>query len=61
MMPQDEIRKCVKHHAVATLSAPVQKFYNSPCAAVDIQSPEHMDEIETLMGKMIEYNKTDGG
>jgi predicted transport protein len=61
MMPEDEIRKCVKHYSVATLSAPVQEFYNGPCAAVDIQSPEYMDEIETLMRKMIEYNKAGGG
>ena len=61
MMPEDEIRKCVKHYPVATLGAAVQEFYGRPCAAVDIQSPEHMDEIETLMRKMIEYNKVGGG
>jgi len=60
LMPEDEIRECIKHHAVTTLSAPVQKFYNSPCAAVNIHSTEHMDEIETLMRKMIEYNKASG-
>jgi predicted transport protein len=60
MMPEEEIRKCVKHHSVAALSAPVQKFYNGPCAAVDIQNPEHMDEIEAVILKMIEYNKGGG-
>jgi hypothetical protein len=30
MMPEDEIRECIKHHTVATLSAPVQEFYNGP-------------------------------
>ena len=57
MMPEDEIRKCVKHHSVTTLSAPVQKFYNSPCADVAIENLDHMDEIETLIRNVIEYNK----
>jgi hypothetical protein len=60
MMPEDDIRKYAKNHSVAMLSPPVQKFYNGPCAAVDIQNLEHMDEIETLVLKMIEYNKGSG-
>ncbi len=59
MMPEDEIRECIKHYSIATLSAPVQKFYNGSCAAIDIQSLEHMDEIEVLIRKMLEYHKGD--
>ena len=60
MMPEDEIRECIKHYSIATLSAPVQKFYNGSCAAIDIQSLEHMDEIEVLIRKMLEYHKGGG-
>jgi predicted transport protein len=57
MMPEKEIRSCVKYHAVATLSEPVQEFYNGACAAVDIQSLEHFDEIEALIRKVVAHNK----
>jgi hypothetical protein len=57
MIPENDIRSCIKNHAVATLSAPVQHFYNGPCAAVDITNREHMDEIELLLRKVLEYNK----
>ena len=60
MMPEDEIRECIKHYSIATLSAPVQKFYNGSCAAIDIQSLEHMDEIEVLIRKMFEFHKGGG-
>ncbi len=57
MMPESEIRKRVKSYPVATISAPVQKFYNGPCAAIDITNTEHMDEIATLIRAMVDYNK----
>ena len=61
MMPKSEIRKVVKHHEVSPLSATVQRFYNGPCAAVNIQNMKHMDEIRALIGKTVEYNRADGG
>jgi len=57
MMPEADIRKCVSHYAVATLSTAVQDFYNGPCAAVDITTLDHSAEIEMLISRMIEYNK----
>lgn len=58
MMPEGEIRKYIKIHEVATLSTPVQNFYNGPCAAVDIKDLDHMDEIEVLIRRLIDYNKS---
>jgi predicted transport protein len=57
MMPESEIRKCVSHYPVASLSAPVQQFYNGPCAAVDISNLDSIDELEVLIRRMIEYNQ----
>lgn len=57
MMPEIEIRKYVKNHPVAPLSAAVQSFYNGPCAAVDLFNLDDIDEIEVLIRKMVEYNK----
>jgi hypothetical protein len=61
MMPESEIRKYVKNHAVVPLSAAVQNFYNGPCAAVDIFNLDDMDEIQLLIRKMVEYNKPGSG
>jgi len=60
MMPESEIRKHIKNHAVAPLSAPVQNFYNGPCAAVDIHDLDHIDEIEVLIRRLVECNKLSG-
>ena len=57
MMPEKEIRECVKHYSVASLSAPVQDFYNGPCAAVDILDLEGTDELEVLIKIMLDYSK----
>ncbi len=57
IMPETEIRKYVKNHAVIPLSGAVQNFYNGPCAAVDIFNLDDMDEIELLIRKMVEYNR----
>ena len=53
MMPEEEIRQELKHHNVKTLSESVQRFYNNPCASIDINDLKNVDEIidiiETLM------------
>ncbi len=49
MMPEDDIRAMIKNHPVKSLSEPVQKFYNGPCAAIDIDSLEGFDEIVALL------------
>ncbi|MDI9455946.1 MAG: DUF5655 domain-containing protein [Spirochaetota bacterium] len=49
MLPEKEIRSLVSHHPVKTLSQPVQNFYNGPCAAVDVDDMEDLEEIEGLV------------
>jgi predicted transport protein len=59
MMPEPEIRKNIVHYTVATLSQSVQDFYNGSCAAIDIENAEHIEEIEVLLRRMIEYHKVE--
>lgn len=54
MLPEKNIRQCIKHHTVKVLSQPVQDFYNGPCAAVDVDSMDHIDEIEGLVRTALE-------
>jgi predicted transport protein len=49
LMPEEEIRSIVKNHVVVALSPPVQKFYNSPCASIDLRDTKHFEEIEQVM------------
>jgi len=56
MMPEKEMHKYAKHYPVASLSAPVQTFYNGPCAAVDMLDLDRTDELEVLI-KMSECSK----
>ena len=57
MMPEEEIRRCIKRYPVASLSAPVQVFYNGPCACVDMSNIDGVDELPALIHRMIEYNQ----
>ncbi len=57
MMPEEEIRRCIKRYPVASLSAPVQGFYNGPCASVDMSNLDGVDELPALIQRMIEYNQ----
>ena len=49
MLPENDIRVAISNHPVKTLSQPVQNFYNGPCAAVDVDSLQNIDEIDTLI------------
>lgn len=49
MLPEDDIRNAVSHHPVKSLSQPVQNFYNGPCAAIDIDKIEQLDEVDQLI------------
>ncbi len=53
MIPEDDIRAHIAHHTVKSLSAPVQKFYNGACAAIDIDDLQHIDEILTLLKRVM--------
>ncbi|MBC8465590.1 hypothetical protein H8D57_01050 [bacterium] len=49
MLPEIDIRLAISNHPVKTLSQPVQNFYNGLCAAVDVDSLQNIDEIDTLI------------
>lgn len=54
MLPEENIRSRIRSHGVKTLSEPVQKFYNGPCAAVDVHNLENIEEIIELLKSLIE-------
>ena len=49
----EETKKEITHHTVKTLTAGVQKFWNGPSCAIIIETTEHLDEIKTLLRKLI--------
>ena len=53
MNPEDETRKLIKHNFVKTLGASVQKFYNGPSCAIMIESKENLNEVVSLLKKLI--------
>ena len=53
MQSDEETRKEIKLHTVQTLTASVQKFWNGPSCAIIIETTEHLDEIKTLLRKLI--------
>ena len=57
MLPEDEVKKITKSYPVVSLSAPVQKFYNGPSCAIDIEDDKHLDEILTVLKEKL--NKDD--
>jgi len=59
MLPEKDIRAAISNHPVKSLSQPVQNFYNGPCAAVDVDSMKHIDEIDTLVQSAINSVETE--
>jgi predicted transport protein len=53
MLPEDDVRSMITHHAVRQLSDPVQTFYNGPCCEVVIENVNNMDEFWTVLEKLI--------
>ncbi len=49
MLPEARIKEAIKHYPVKSLSQSVQDFYNGPCAAVDIDNMENIEEIKALV------------
>jgi predicted transport protein len=56
MMPEEEIRQKLKHHNVKTLSESVQRFYNNPCASVDVNDLNNIDEIIDIIKTLMEQD-----
>ncbi len=53
MLPEDEVRKMLKFHAVKQLSEPVQRFYNGQSCAVVIENAFHLEEISSLLEALV--------
>lgn len=49
MMEENKIRERVKNYNVAKLAPSVQKFYNGPCARIDLTDDKHLDEVINLL------------
>ena len=52
-MPNAEVCEFIKHHKIITLSESVQRYYNDPCAAVDVDGLRGFGEIENLVKSLI--------
>ena len=48
-----ETRAELAHHSIKILTEKVQKFWNGPSCAVIIESSENLDEIKSLLTKLI--------
>lgn len=49
MLKEEKIREKIKKHEVITLTESVQKFYNGPCARIEITDNKNLDEIIDLL------------
>jgi len=49
MLKEEKIREKIKKHEVTTLTESVQKFYNGPCARIEITDNKNLDEIIELL------------
>jgi len=56
MLPEERVRNLIKSYPVVSLSAPVQKFYNGPSCAIDIESEKHLDEIIDVLKEKLNKN-----
>lgn len=57
MMPESEIRKIVKKYPISSLSKSVQNFYNGPCAVIHILDNKHLNEIRTVIKRILDKEK----
>lgn len=56
MLPESKIRNIVVGYTVSPLSEGVQDFYHGPCAAIEIDSLDHVGELKTLLRDLIIKN-----
>jgi len=49
MLKEEKIREKIKKHEVTTLTEGVQKFYNGPCARIEINDNKNLSEIIDLL------------
>lgn len=49
MLKEAKLREKINKHEVTSLSEGVQKFYNGPCARIEITNNKNIDEIIELL------------
>jgi predicted transport protein len=49
MLEENKIRERIKHYNVAKLAEGVQKFYNGPCARIDLTDDKYLGEVIDLL------------
>ncbi len=60
MLSEEAIRAQIHHHPIKALSESVQKFYNGPCAAVDVMDLDGIQEVvDLIVGLMKECDNED--
>lgn len=53
MQSDAETRNEISHHSIKTLTVSVQKFWNGPSSAIIIETTDHLDEVKTLLRKLV--------
>ena len=49
MLKEEKIREKIKSFEVTKLAESVQKFYNEPCARIEIRSKRNIEEVINLL------------
>ena len=49
MLKEEKIREKIKKHEISSLTESVQKFYNGPCARIEVENDKNLDEIINLL------------
>ena len=53
MMPEENLNDNIESFKITHLSDSVQKFYNNPCAAIEIDKNENIDEVINVLQILI--------
>jgi hypothetical protein len=51
MLPLELGKQFIKKNTITLLSEPVQKYYNGPCFAVNVENNKELDEINKILKK----------
>jgi predicted transport protein len=49
LTPEEAIRKAVPNYHIESLSEPVQRFYNNPCARIDVTNDSYLNQVINLL------------
>ena len=45
MLPEEMVREIAPSHEINSLSEGVQKFYNGPCCAINLEKNKNLNEV----------------